>query len=120
MIIAALSIILGFVLIVILANLIADHKAKKMKIEAAIRVEELRNGYAPGTYSRSFAKKSAYKAMKKDTKRWARDCKKNESVYSAINEAHEQNERESLEKGIRDLEERIKNLDTILKEKGRN
>ena len=58
--------------------------------------------------------------MKKDTKRWARDCKKNESVYSAINEAHEQNEREALEKGIRDLEERIKNLDTILKEKGRN
>ena len=119
MIVASLSIILSFVLIIVLANIIAGHKAEKMKIEAAIRVEELKNGYAPGTYSRSFASKSAYNAMKKDNKKWARDFKKNKNVYSAINETHELNERETLEQGIRDLEERIKNLDTILKEKGR-
>ena len=119
MIVAMLSIILSFVLIIVLANIIAEHKTRKMKIEAAIRVEELRRGYAPGTYSRSFASKSAYKAMKKDNQRWARDCKKDKNIYSSINEVHESNEREALEQGIRDLEDRIKNLDTILKEKGR-
>lgn len=105
------AIVFSFVTVIVIAGLIADHKEKKLKIEAALRSEELKHGYAPGTYSRSFSSKSAYKAMKRENRRWEKEFKKNGPMKPELDE------REILQKGINDLEERIKNLDTILREK---
>lgn len=113
------AIVFAFVTVIVIANLIADHKEKKMKIEAALRAEELNHGYAPGTYSRSFSSKSAYRAMKKENKRWERDFKKSGKTYSESFGETGESERDILERGIKDLEERMKNLDTILNEKKR-
>lgn len=111
--VAIVAIIFSFVTVIVIAAIIADTKEKKMKLEAAIRMEEIRKGYAPGTYSRSFSSKSAYKAMRKEAKKQKTAFRDPDDRYS------EKEERENLEKGIKDLEERIRNLDTIMKEKGR-
>lgn len=79
---------------------------RKMMVEAALREEEIKNGFPPGTYSRSFSSKKAYKAMKKAEK------SRRKSGFDEIYK--EKVEREKLEKGISDLEERIRNLDEII------
>ena len=88
--------------------IITDHaaKMKRMKIEAALREEEMEKGYAPGTYSRVF---TSGKAMKDFEKK----ARKDEAAAEKV-------ERANLEKGIRDLEERIANLDLIMNEKKKN
>lgn len=76
------------------------NKKEKQKIEAALRMEEMKRGYQPGTYS--------YKFTKRRNKRAARDF-----------EAHVENgkrmERAELKEGIDDLMNRINNLETIMK-----
>lgn len=114
-----IAIIFGFVTVIVLAGIIAEYKEKKLKIEAAIRTAELKHGYAPGTYSRSFSSKSAYKAMRRENKRWEKEMKKNGHLYADGDKMAEEDERAVLERGIQDLEERIRNLDTIMKEKQR-
>ena len=90
--------------------IITDHmeSMKKMKLEAALRQQEMEKGYAPGTYSASFS------AKKKDKDRaFAEGERKFRENGSAA-------ERADLEKGIRDLEERIANIETIRKSRERN
>lgn len=74
---------------------------KKRKLEAEIRMQELRAGVAPGTYSR---------ISKKDLKKNARKGKANEDL--GVHQNTE--EREELLRGIADLKERIDNIDTIM------
>ena len=79
--------------------IITEHiqKMKKMKIEAALRQMEMEKGYAPGTYSRMSTSRKAKKEAKMEA------------------ELNEKAERETLEKGIRDLQDRIDNIDLIMK-----
>ena len=83
-----------------------ETKVKRMMIEATLREEEMKRGYPPGTYSRTFSSKAAYKEMKKMDRQYKKS--------GFTKEYHDDLEREHLEKGINDLEERIKNLDEIL------
>ena len=76
---------------------------KKRKLEAEIRMQELRAGVAPGTYSR---------ISKKDLKKNARKGKANEDL--GVHQNTEAEEREELLRGIADLKERIDNIDTIM------
>ena len=82
---------------------------KKRKIEAEIRMQELRAGVAPGTYSR---------ISKKDLKKSARKDKSEESLGEKQNTEAE--EREELLKGIANLKERIDNIDTIMASRKQN
>ena len=72
-------------------------KRQKMKIEATLRSEEMARGYRPGTYS----------SME--------DMEENEG--SNLEDGKRKMTREELEKGIADLDERLKNLDSIMKNK---
>ena len=76
---------------------------KKRKLEAEIRMQELRAGVAPGTYSR---------ISKKDLKKNSRKEKANEDL--GVHQNTEAEEREELLRGIVDLKERIDNIDTIM------
>lgn len=81
---------------------------KKRKIEADIRMQELRAGVAPGTYSR---------ISKKDLKKNAR---KNNDENLGVYPNTEVEEREELLRGIADLKERIDNIDTIMASRKEN
>ena len=103
------ALVFSFIIAIIIVGNIFDERKKKMKIEAALRKAEIEKGYAPGTYSRSFSYKEFTKEMKR-RKRKGED-------YSAY--LNEEEERKALEKGIRDLEKRIENIDIIMKEKNK-
>ncbi len=79
-----------------------SYKMKKMKTMAALRKMEMDKGYEPGTYSY---------IDKKDKKK--RKGKEDRS----FSQQNERIKREAIIKGIEDLEKRIDNIDTILKEK---
>ena len=72
-------------------------KRQKMKIEATLRSEEMARGYRPGTYS-------SMEDLAEDEEGSSDNGKKKMT-------------REELEKGIADLDERLKNLDSIMKNK---
>lgn len=99
-VIGIVAVVFAFVTVVSIAGIISETKVKKMKIEAALRKAEMEHGYAPGTYSRSFSSKS--------DNTFGKDL--NEMGKEGIT-------REDLEKGIRDLEKRIENIDLIMKER---
>lgn len=105
-----ISVVFLFIVIIIIVENIFDERKKKMKIEAALRQAEMERGYAPGTYSRSFSSKKAFKEFSKEMKK--RKKSDEERGYMS-----EKEEREMLERGIRDLEKRIENIDIILKNK---
>lgn len=71
-------------------------KRQKMKIEATLRQEEMARGYAPGTFS-----------FLGDDDDASSTPHRNKMT------------REELEKGIADLDERLKNLDSIMKNKNK-
>ncbi len=87
-----LVVIFSFIIIVTLVEQREKTKRTKMKLEAMLREDEMRAGYAPGTYS--YVR--------------GRSCDGEEAAQKGMS-------REELQKGIRDLEERLKNLDTIMK-----
>ena len=105
-----ISVVFLFILTIIIVENIFDERKKKMKIEAALRQAEMERGYAPGTYSRSFSSKKAFKEFSKEMRK--RKKRGEERGYMS-----EQEEREMLKRGIRDLEKRIENIDIILKKK---
>lgn len=106
------ALVFSFIIAIIIVGNIFDERKKKMKIEAALREAEMEKGYAPGTYSRSFSSRKAYKEFTKEMKR-----RKRKGDYSAY--LNEEEERKALEKGTRDLEKRIENIDLIMKEKNK-
>ncbi len=97
----------GIVAIVVV-SLSYYNKIQRMKIEAALRQEEMRRGYMPGTYSRSFSSRKAYEKMMKEHIKTDNDN---------IEADQDEMTREDLERAISDLEKRINNLDTIMKER---
>lgn len=112
MAVGIVAVIAGSIIAII--AMIQNYNEKKMKIEAALREEEIKHGYMPGTYSRSFSSKKAYKEMKKYNKKHSKDPSFEDFRMPG---ASERMEKEDLEKAISDLEARIANLDTIMKEK---
>ena len=58
-----------FVTIMAISGQYFETKQKKMKIEAALRQQEMENGYAPGTYSRVYTSKSEYRKFEKEQKK---------------------------------------------------
>jgi hypothetical protein len=82
-----------------------DNKSKKHKadLKAHLRMEEMARGYEPGTYSDYHAHKHT-KSSKTTT-----DFKQQKARI----------EKEELEQGIKDLKERVSNLQTILDAKNK-
>ena len=107
------ALVFSFIIAIIIVGNIFDERKKKMKIEAVLRKAEIEKGYAPGTYSRSFSSRKAYKEFTKEMKK----RKKNGEPDFPLKNDRE--ERAALEKGIRDLEKRIENIDLIMKEKSK-
>jgi hypothetical protein len=100
----ALSIV--FLSIIVICAISAWESVKKKKIEAALRMEEMRNGYAPGTYS-------DYKKGEKKSKGKVKHL--HEEMEEAAKRGEEKNlEREQLKKDIAGLETRLDNLQTIM------
>ena len=87
-----LVVIFSFIIIVTFVEQREKTKRTKMKLEAMLREDEMKAGYASGTYSSVSGRGSN---GGKETSRGM--------------------SREELQKGIRDLEERLRNLDTIMK-----
>ena len=112
-IVPIISIVFTFIFLIIILENIFDERKRKMKIEAALREAEMERGYAPGTYSRSFSSKKAYKEFTREMKRRKKNGK-NEFSFR-----NEKEERDALEKGIRDLEKRIENIDLIMKKRNK-
>ena len=87
-----------WILIVIFIFIIIEEKEttkrKKMKIEAMLKEEELKRGYKPGTYSNL-----------DDGKSFSLDEERGPNHMS----------KDELKRGLNDLDKRLKNLDTILK-----
>lgn len=108
-----IAIVFSFIVAIVIIDNIFDERKKKMKIEAALREAEMERGYDPGTYSRSFSSRKAYKEFTKEMKK----RKKNGEPDFPLKNDRE--ERAALEKGIRDLEKRIENIDLIMKEKSK-
>lgn len=117
-VIPILAIIFPFIVIIVIADNIHEEKIKKMKIEAALREAEMEKGYAPGTYSRSFSSKAAYKEFERQAKRDRKNRKRDPEAFEK-SPFNEKEEREALEKGIKNLQERIDNIETIMKDKAR-
>ena len=102
-----------FVTIMAISGQYFETKQKKMKIEAALRQQEMENGYAPGTYSRVYTSKSEYRKFEKEQKK-----SRKRGVDPAMNDrARERSEREALEKGIEDIQRRIDDIDLIIRTK---
>ena len=86
-------------------------KRERQKIEAALRMEEMKRGYKPGTYSSNFGKKKRGHKRHKDE-----DDQTTFAKGSVDEEIKGRNkERADLKNGIDDLMTRINNLETIMK-----
>lgn len=120
--------IVGIVFSFLTVSSFLEYSSKKdrQKIEAALRMEEMRRGYEPGTYSSKFNKKNKnkknnFKDVKDEiksefTKEYAKKYTSgfNKDFVDEELDSREQ-ERADLKKGIDDLMTRINNLETIMK-----
>ncbi|MGN1164130.1 MAG: hypothetical protein ACI4S4_04890 [Candidatus Ornithospirochaeta sp.] len=95
---AILATIFTFIIITTYISEKEKTKRQKMKIQATLRSEEMARGYRPGTYSS------------------AEGMEDEEESLNGGDVPHRMS-REELEKGIADLDERLKNLDSIMKNK---
>ncbi len=107
--IETISVAGGILLLAFIIKSVYTYKMNKLKIEASLRMSELERGYQPGTYSKSFSSRRSRKEFKREFKRMAKEG------FSFKDPAEA--EREDLERGIKDLEERMRNLDEILRER---
>jgi hypothetical protein len=93
-----------FTFVIILNVLENSSKERNRKIEAALRMREMELGYPPGTYS---------------SPKWSKKFS-NKDAEKSIRETYEQyaskgSTRVEMEQGIVDLEERLNNLEEILR-----
>jgi hypothetical protein len=108
--------IVGIVFSFLTISTFLEYSSKKdrQKIEAALRMEEMRRGYTPGSYSYKFNKKNKqnrherYNYNKNDSNNFNKDFVDDELDNRS-------KERVNLKKGIDDLMTRINNLETIMK-----
>lgn len=91
-----LATIFTFIIVVTYISEKEKTKRQKMKINATLRSEEMARGYRPGTYS-------SMEDIDEDS--------------PSQNSGERRMTREELEKGMADLDERLKNLDSIMKNK---
>lgn len=91
-----LIVIFSFIIICSVLEERGRSRRLKLKLEAMLREDEMKRGYAPGTYSHLDGRNSD--DVKKDGRRMSH---------------------EELKRGIKDLEERLANLDTIMKNRRR-
>lgn len=92
-----------------------DHtrKREKDKIDAALRMEEMKRGYKPGTYSHYNSKKE----RKKNKHHNQNDDYENQNFNSYNTQTVKEErskERADLKEGIDDLMTRINNLEVIM------
>lgn len=92
-----LIVIFGFIAFLSYIGETEKTKRTKMKIEATLRSEEMARGYAPGTFS----------DLSDEDEKTAKSNSKSKMT------------RAEMENAMKDLEERLKNLDSIMKEKNR-
>jgi Tfp pilus assembly protein PilE len=86
-----------------------NRKKDRDKINAALRMEEMRKGYKPGTYSSQSYKKEKRHNHHKDDDDFVPEFKNNPNFNNERN-----NERVDLKEGIDDLMTRINNLEVIM------
>ncbi len=90
-----------------------NKKRERDKINAALRMEEMRRGYKPGTYSEYNARRS-----KKDYKKRSKHRHYEEDdfvpVFDTNIKEERKKERADLKEGIDDLMTRINNLEVIM------
>ncbi|MFA6844355.1 MAG: hypothetical protein WCR02_01375 [Sphaerochaetaceae bacterium] len=99
---------------IVLSAIEKKAEVRKKKIEATLRMEEMEQGYEPGTYS-NFKEK-----RQKDYPH-----SKVKHLHHEMEEAAEISqkktmEREQLKKGINGLEERLNNIETIMSSRQSN
>ena len=95
-----------------------NSRKDKEKIDAALRIEEMRRGYPPGTYSSYSSKKDKKKKRRNKDNDFVPEFKENSAFSNNRNK-----ERADLKEGIDDLMTRISNLEVIMeseKNKGEN
>ncbi len=111
-IIAIVAIVFGSIVSIVKAG--CDHELQEKKIEAALRQQEMENGVAPGTYTGKRARKQAEKAFKAAARqeRYRRRHHLDDQEYD---EPDIETERERLKKGIDNLQQRIDNIEIIMK-----
>lgn len=112
-IIVIVAIVFGSIVSIVRAG--CDHELQEKKIEAALRQQEMENGIAPGTYTGKKARKQAAKAFKEAAKqdRYRRRHHLDDEVK--YEEPDIETERQRLKKGIDNLQQRIDNIETIMK-----
>ncbi len=91
-----LLVIFSFIIIFTFLEERGRTRRMRLKLEAMLREEEIRRGYKSGTYSHLEGGNA-----------------------TDVKDAGRQMSRDELEKGIRNLEERLANLDTIIKNRKR-
>ncbi|MDY4611515.1 MAG: hypothetical protein SPD11_12975 [Sphaerochaetaceae bacterium] len=111
-IIAIVAIVFGSIVSIVKAG--CDHELQEKKIEAALRQQEMENGAAPGTYTGKRTRKQAEKAFKAAARqeRYRRRHHLDDQEYD---EPDIETERERLKKGIDNLQQRIDNIEIIMK-----
>lgn len=114
---AAVFIVLICCLAVIALTAIDGHfSLEKRKIDAILRQQEINDGVAPGTYSRPYKNKKAYRKAQKEFN----EMKAQMDSSSQKEAKSEEQIREELIAGIKNLQERIDNIDTIMSSKQEN
>lgn len=86
-----------------------NRKKDKEKINAALRMEEMRRGYRPGTYSTYSSKKDRKKRHHNNDDVFTPEFNSNPNFGNERNK-----ERADLKEGIDDLMTRINNLEVIM------
>lgn len=94
-----------------------NRKREKDKINAALRMEEMRRGYRPGTYSSYSSSKKRSKRKHHQDDDWQEDFK---PEFKENFTGERNKERADLKEGIDDLMTRINNLEVIMESERKN
>jgi hypothetical protein len=103
---AVFILIVIFAFIIILSSIDEKFKMQKKKMDAALRMREMESGYPPGTYS-GYNPKHKKKKRSKD--------EDDDFDFSSMTGPGKEAQRELLKKGIEDLQQRLDNIETIMK-----
>ena len=101
-------IFMAFAASIAIVYLIKSYNLKRRELDAKVRLAEIEAGVAPGTYAR----------MSRKERNKARRRMEEDAAFSTQNaRKSEEEEREALLKGIKDLMARIDNIETIMSAK---
>ena len=99
---AVFILIVIFAFIIIISSMDETFKMRKREMDAALRMREMESGYPPGTYS-GYNMKHKKKNRSKD------------AGFPPMAEPNHESQRELLKRGIEDLQQRLDNIETIMK-----